>query len=96
MTYKDLSDSIAIKLSVYSKPMLNVQEAAMFMGVSTHFVYKLMCAHVLPYSKPHGKLVYFDRNDLVRYMKKNHVMSDEEVCNEASRMESRSKKGGRK
>ena len=47
---------------------LTVREAAKYMGVSRSYLYKLTSQGAIPFYKPNGKLIYFKREDLDRWM----------------------------
>lgn len=54
-----------------NKPMLTMQEAAMFTGLSRHTLYRLTCSKQIKHYKPGGKLIYFSREDLINWMMQN-------------------------
>jgi excisionase family DNA binding protein len=53
------------------KRVLNFDEACAYLGYKKSYVYKLTSAGVLPYSKPNGKRIYFDRILLEEWMLSN-------------------------
>lgn len=67
-----------------AKNVLTVEEAAIFLGFSSSYVYKLTCTQQIPYYKPNGKMVYFNKSELESWMMQNRVASDEELQNEAA------------
>ena len=56
-----------------SKEMLTTAEAARYMGMSKGWVQKLVSAGAIPRHAPGGKLTYFDREDLNKYMRRNYL-----------------------
>lgn len=54
-----------------NKPMLTMQEAVMFTGVSKHTLYRMTCSNRIKHYKPGGKLIYFSREDLINWMTQN-------------------------
>ena len=50
---------------------MNFDEACAYLGYKKSYVYKLTSAGVLPYSKPNGKRIYFDRILLEEWMLSN-------------------------
>jgi len=58
-----------------SKGMLTSQEAADFMGISISMLYKMTSRLEIPHYKPRGKMVYFDKQELEDWMRKNHFTS---------------------
>lgn len=58
-----------------SKEMLTTDEAARYMGMSKGWFQKLVSAGAIPRHAPGGKLTYFDREDLIKYMRRNYLPS---------------------
>ena len=56
-----------------SKEMLTTDEAARYMGMSKVWLQKLVSAGAIPRHAPGGKLTYFDREDLNKYMRRNYL-----------------------
>ena len=56
-----------------SKEMLPTDEAARYMGMSKGWFQKLVSAGAIPRHAPGGKLTYFDREDLNKYMRRNYL-----------------------
>ena len=66
-----------------NKP-LNLMEAAEFLDFSRSYLYRLTSqGRVLCY-KPEGKRVYFDRAELVNWLKRNRIRPQEEIAEEAA------------
>ena len=73
------------KLTLLSaKKMLNMDDVAMLTGLSKNYVYRLTCTHALPFYKPNGKQIYFDREDIEAWMRSNRVDSVAESESAAS------------
>ena len=53
------------------KKVLNFKEACVFLGFSRGYLYKLTSGGTIPYSKPNGKTIYFDREKLEAWMLQN-------------------------
>jgi excisionase family DNA binding protein len=53
------------------KRVLNFEEGCAYLGYKKSYVYKLISAGKLPYSKPNGKKIYFDRLKLEEWMLSN-------------------------
>lgn len=77
-------DRIERTLLATRKTHLTMDEAALYLGYSKSHLYKLTCSHVLPYSKPQGKVIYFAVDDLNNYMAKNRINSSEESEQQAA------------
>ena len=46
-----------------AKEVLTLEEAAIFLGMSKSSLYKMTHNKVLPYYRPNGKMVYFEKSD---------------------------------
>ena len=58
-----------------AKDVLTVEEAAMFLGLSKSFVYKMTHEGSLPFYKPNGKVCYFEKAALLDWMLSTKVAS---------------------
>lgn len=54
-----------------AKDVLNIHDVALLTGLSRSHLYKLTCAHAIPYYKPHGKHLYFSRKEIEEWMLQN-------------------------
>ena len=62
-----------------SKNVLNLEDVASLTGLSKSHIYKLTHRHEIPYYRPNGKQIYFDRKDLEDWMRRNRVATTEEI-----------------
>lgn len=46
------------------KPILNVEELSDYTGFKKSYIYKLVHSNLIPFSKPNGKLFFFDRQKI--------------------------------
>ena len=67
-----------------AKEVLNLEEAADFLGVAKSTLYKMTHLNQLPYFKPAGKLIFFEKKDLLDWVRGVKVMSEEEIRTEAA------------
>lgn len=68
-----------IENSLYiTKEMLTTTELAEYLGVSQSQIYKLTMNMEIPHYKPKGKTIYFDRKEIVRWMRSNHCSFERE------------------
>ena len=58
-----------------AKDVLTLEEAALFMGISKSSLYKMTHKHELPFYRPNGKLIYFEKSELVKWMLQNRSMT---------------------
>lgn len=63
-----------IENKLYSvKEMLTTTEVADYLGISQSQIYKLTMNMEIPHFKPQGKVIYFDRKELLKWMRKKHI-----------------------
>ncbi len=60
--------SLVTQAVLSHKKALTVEEAAIYTGRSTSDLYHLTSTRVIPFSKPKGKMIYFDREELEEWM----------------------------
>lgn len=78
------------------KNVLTFDEACRFTGLSRSKLYKHTSANTVPFSKPFGKLVYFNRAELEKWMLQNPISTTEETELKAQSYCLNNKKGSRK
>lgn len=64
--------------------MLTIDEAAKYLSISKHTVYKMTAEHQVRFYKPSGKRIYFDVEDLNEWMKSRMVKSNADTNIEAT------------
>jgi excisionase family DNA binding protein len=69
---------------IATKEVLTFGEAAAFTGLSKSYLYKLTSGQKIPHCKPSGKLVYFDRAELQRWLLQNRVSTTDELESKAA------------
>jgi excisionase family DNA binding protein len=79
---------------IYSKEVLNFNEACLYLELSQSHLYKLTSAGSIPHYKPNGKKLYFKRSELESWLLRNRHASKEEIEQRAS--DYQIKKGGSK
>ena len=55
--------------------LMTTTEAAKYLGLRPSYLYKLMMRRAIPYYKPNGKLVYFNRKELCKWVMRNRVQT---------------------
>lgn len=68
------------------KDVLTLEEAAKFMGIARSSLYKMTHEQTIPFYKPNGKMIFFEKSDLLAWVRKNHVSSEAEISEEAERI----------
>ena len=66
-----------------TKP-LTIQETAKFLNLSQSHLYKLTSERKIPHFKPSGKKIYFDKSELVQWLKRNPARTQEETEEKAA------------
>ena len=69
-----------------AKEVMNLEETAMFLGISKSTLYKMTSDHVIPFYRPNGKMIYFEKTDLLAWIRKNRVSSNSELDAQAQQM----------
>ena len=88
-----VADLITANIIGTTKEVLTTEEAARYMGVSKSHLYKLTMCKEIPHYKPMGKMVYFNRLELEKWLQSNRVSSNDEITSRAHAYCAR--KGGR-
>lgn len=78
-----LADMISANVALNSKEVLTADEAARYMGVKKSYLYKLTMQKMLPFSKPLGKVCYFNRQELEAWLMSNRVATADEIRDKA-------------
>lgn len=71
------------------KKVLNPDELANYTGYSKSTIYKMVQNNVLPYSKPNGKHLFFDKEEIDEWLLSNKSKSKLQLKYEASKYTSR-------
>ena len=66
-----------------AKNMLTFDDVILLTGLSKGHLYKLTCKHVIPFYKPNGKQIYFDKKEIEAWLRQNRVASNEELESKA-------------
>jgi len=71
------------RLLVSNKKVLTFEEACDYTGISRSYLYKLTSQNKIPFSKPNGKVIFFDKEKLDTWLLKNGSKSEGEIEQEA-------------
>ena len=66
-----------------AKEVLNLEEAASFLGIAKSTLYKMTHENRIPFYKPAGKLIHFEKSVLLEWIRSNRIMSEAELQEEA-------------
>ena len=91
---REVADLITANTIFCTKEVLTSDEAARYLGVSKSCLYKWTMSRQIPhYKSPTGKLCFFNREEIEKWMQSTRVATDEELEQQAQKL---SKKGGKK
>ena len=71
-------------MAICQKPILTAKECATYMGIKLSTLYKMTHNNVLPYSKPNGKMIFFDRVEVENWMRSNRYATQQELATQAA------------
>lgn len=66
----------------FQKEMFNVKDLMAYTGFSDSTIHKLSSKKLIPHHKPTNGALFFDRLEIVEWIKKHKVYSDEEVLSQ--------------
>lgn len=66
------------KLIKSSKKVLTANDLSSYCGFSKSHIYKLVARNEIPYSKPYGKTLFFDKDKIDEWLLKNPTSSKHE------------------
>lgn len=75
---KRIAAAVADRL-YYNKNFLTTKEACAFLGLSTRALYQLRVDGQIASYCPNGKMTYYKRSDLERWIMTGHRMSHQEM-----------------
>lgn len=84
----DLESKVASLENVVStsKEYLTLEETALFLGCTRSQLYKMTHERTVPFYKPTGKMVYFEKAELIKWIRQNKCMSNEELDEQAHKI----------
>ena len=68
----------SIEETLYTtKDILNMKEVCQYLDISQSLLYKLTCSGEIPHLKPRGKMIFFEKKELIEWIKKSNLLSSE-------------------
>ena len=68
----------SIEETLYTtKDILNMKEVCQYLDISQSLLYKLTCSGEIPHFKPRGKMRFFEKKELIEWIKKSNLLSSE-------------------
>lgn len=77
-------DRIEQLAKLAAKNVLTIDDVADLTGLSKNHLYNLTSRNEIPYYRPRGKFIYFDRAEVEAWMKQNRVNTREEAESNAA------------
>ena len=66
-----------------NKKVLNLNEVADYIGFSKSYIYKLTSQNLIPHSKPSGKAVFFNRDEIDKWLLSNNTITHQQAKRKA-------------
>lgn len=67
-----------------AKNVLTLEDVALLTGLSKSWLYKATYKNEIPFYKPNGKMLYFDRKEIEDWMRQGRVKTNAELEQEAA------------
>ena len=80
---KDELQVIKELLANNNKKVLNLNEVADYIGFSKSYIYKLTSQNLIPHSKPSGKAVFFNRDEIDKWLLSNNTITHQKAKRKA-------------
>lgn len=77
-------DKILAYSLLAAKNVLTLEDVSLLTGLSKSWLYKATCKNEIPYYKPNGKMLYFDRKEIEDWMRQGRVKTNAELEEEAA------------
>jgi len=72
------------KLLISQKTVLNFEELVEYTGLSQSYLYKLTSKGDIPFYRPNGKQLYFNKIEIDTWLLRNRSKTNEEIQNEVT------------
>ena len=76
-------ENLLVEQNLLQKEVLNFAQAASYLDVSNSHLYKLTSSSTIPCYKPNGKKLYFNREELDKWLLSNRQDSLDEINRKA-------------
>lgn len=67
------------------KEVLTLEEFCLFAGISKNQAYHLTSSRKISFYRPFGKMIYFDKNEVVDFLKQNYVVAENEITKKSNK-----------
>jgi excisionase family DNA binding protein len=58
-----------------AKEVLTVEEASRFMDIARSSLYKMTSDRSIPFYRPNGKMIYFEKADILAWIRQNRIVA---------------------
>lgn len=72
------------QLLIGTKKVLNFDEASKYLQLSKSHLYKMTSTFKIPHYKPNGKRIYFNTEELEKWLLSNRITTMDEIEQEAN------------
>ena len=77
-------DAIERNTLLAAKNVFTIDDMVTITGITKQSLYRMTCQNKIPYYRPMGGKIYFDRKEIEDWLKRNRVATTEEVNAEAA------------
>lgn len=67
----------------FNKSTFNVKDFSAYSGIKESYIYKIVGQELIKYSKPNGKMLFFNKSDIDRFLLQNPIKPKSEIEQEA-------------
>jgi len=71
------------KLLISNKKVLSLEDLSDYSGMKISYLYKLTSRFEIPFSKPQGKLIFFDKAEIDVWLLRNKHKSNDQLDQDA-------------
>ena len=69
-----------------TQDVLTLEEASLFLGLSRSALYKMTHNNVIPFFRPNRKMIYFEKSELLEWIRAHRVASQTEIAERAKQV----------
>jgi predicted DNA-binding transcriptional regulator AlpA len=73
------------QLLTYSKAVWNMDDFCSYTGISKAQVYHLTSSRKIKFYKPFNKLIFFDSNEVIEFLKQNPIIPEKAIDSAATK-----------
>lgn len=77
-------ENLLLNSQTSQRDVLTFNELVDYTGLSKSYLYKLTSKGDIPFYRPHGKQLYFNKNEINSWLLRNRSKTNEEIQNEVT------------